>query len=77
MVWAGLHNVQNLVNIVVSVVSDQSEWSKQFSSQQSSLLLLSKVLKWHVNCSWLIRTVAIWNRVVLQWVAAPEQFGAI
>lgn len=77
MVRARLHNIQHLVNILVSIFSHNSEGSKQLSSQKLSLLFTSEVSQWHEDSSWLPRSINFWNFVVLERFAAPKDFGAV
>jgi len=77
VMWAGLHNTQNFLNFSVTVLSHESEWSEKFSGQKLSSLLCHEVLERHIDGSWLIRSVAWWDRVVLKRNTTPKKFGTV
>jgi len=77
VVRARLHNIQNLVNIIVAIFCHDSEGSKQFGCQKLSLGCTSEVSQRHKDCSWLPCSVNCWDGVVLKWFATKENFGAV
>jgi len=73
----GLHDFQNLVNIVVTIFNHKGEGSEHLSRQQLSLLRDLEVLKGHEDASGLVRTIDSGDFVVLERDTAPQDLGAV
>jgi len=77
MVRNTLHNVKNLLDILVSVFSNNLEGSKKLSSEQLELLGTSEVFQRNIDSSWVVRTVLSRDRVVSKRHATPQNLSSI
>ena len=67
MVGQLLQDLEQVFKVLVSVLHNDLEWTKQFGGDQVPLLLTAEVLNWHLDCSGFIRPIAFWNGVVPEW----------
>lgn len=77
MVWQLLQDFEQVFKVLVSILNNDLEWTKQFGGDQVPLLLTSEVLNRHLDCSGFIRSIAFWNSVVSEWDTTEEEFCTI
>ena len=65
-----MKSLQNIIKVAVSVLNYNLEGTEEFSSQYLALLSSLEVLEGHLDCSRLVRTIAIRNLVILEWDAS-------
>jgi hypothetical protein len=75
-VWQTVHNLNHSVYVVVAVLNNNLEWSKELSCQEVSLLLAAEVLERDLDGSWLIRAINRGNGVILKRNTTKQKLGA-